>query len=174
MVNAEIDAGEILSQANFELTDKMTAAQLMVKCIQVGLQLFEQNWMDWVEGKVQPTPQQGYRLYFGLKDKVPNGGLLTKNQTRTQWDRMIRGLHLFPYPNEFGFAHILLDQKKYYVIAGRKWEEELKGESGTVVVIENKGFVIQLFDGPFLVSQLADEQWRLVKPIKGKLNYKMH
>jgi methionyl-tRNA formyltransferase len=164
LVNTEIDAGEVLSQAHFELTARMTAAQLMVKCIQVGLQLFEQHWADWVEGKVQPTSQQGERLYFGLKDKVPNGGLLTKNQTSAHWDKMIRGLHLFPYPNEFGFAHILLDQKKYYVIAGRKWEEELEGEWGTFVVLENKGFVIQLCDGPFLVTQLADAQWRLVKP----------
>lgn len=164
MVNSEIDAGEILDQTHFELSEKITAAQLMVKCIQVGLQLFEQNWEDWVEGKTQPIKQQGDRLYYGLKDKVPSGGLLTKKQTIIQWDRMIRGLHLFPYPNEFGFAHILLGQKKYYVIAGRKWEEEIDGELGTVMVLENKGIAIQLCDGPFLVTQLADEQWRLVKP----------
>ncbi len=164
LVNAEIDAGEILSQFHFELTDRMTAAQLMVKCIQVGLQLFEQHWTDWVEGKVQPTPQQGDRLYFGLKDKVPHGGLLSAKHTRVEWDRMVRALHLFPYPNDVAHAHIKIQHHKYFVIAGKVIDNDVTHLIGTIQLDQTIGFVVQLSDGHYLITQLANEDWKLIKP----------
>lgn len=164
LVTSEIDAGAILSQDHFEISNKMTAAQLMVKCIQVGLQLFERHWTDWVEGNVQPIPQNGERLYFGLKDKVPNGGLLTKNQSTVEWDKIIRGLHLFPYPNDFGFAHLFIQQKKYIVISAKKINDLSDAQLGSIRLYENKKLLIQLSDGQFVIDQMASWDFKLIQP----------
>lgn len=164
LVNVEIDAGHVLSQNFFEVTPKMTAAQLMVKCIQEGILLFEQNWMGWIEHTIKPKEQIGERLYFGLKDKVPNNGLLKGVDSCSVWDRTIRALHLFPYHNQVGFAHILILGKMYYVITGRQVNDIQSFPLGTVFFNDSSSILVQLSDGQFAIGQMADAAWKLVKP----------
>lgn len=164
LVNEEIDAGHVLSQSFFEVTPKMTAAQLMVKCIQEGIRLFEENWIHWIEGKTKPRVQFGERLYFGLKDKVPNGGLLSANNTSVDWDRTVRALHLFPYPNDVAYAHIRIQHQKYFAIAGKIMDNNISHPIGTITFDQSTGFAAQLSDGHYLITQLANEEWKLIKP----------
>jgi methionyl-tRNA formyltransferase len=165
LVNEAIDAGAILEQSSFELSSKVTAAQLMVKCIQEGIRLFEENWIQWIEGKTKPRVQIGERLYFGLKDKVPNGGLLSANNTNVDWDRTVRALHLFPYPNDFAYAHIRIQHQKYFAIAGKIIDNNISHPIGTITLDQPIGFAVQLSNGHYLITQLADEEWKLIKPI---------
>lgn len=164
MVNEEIDAGHVLSQNFFEVTPKMTAAQLMVKCIQEGILLFEQNWLGWVEHKIKPKAQEGERLYFGLKDKVPNNGLLKGSDSCLVWDRSIRALHLFPYPNAVAYAHVIILGKMYFIITGKQINDLQSFSVGTIFFNDSSGILIQLSDGQFSIGQMADEQWSIVKP----------
>ncbi len=164
LVNEAIDAGAILEQSTFELSSKVTAAQLMVKCIQEGIRLFEENWNQWIEGKTKPRVQIGERLYFGLKDKVPNEGLLSANNTNVDWDRTVRALHLFPYPNDVAYAHIRIQHQKYFAIAGKIIDDNISHPIGTIMFDQPTGFAVQLSDGHYLITQLADEEWKLIKP----------
>lgn len=164
LVNEAIDAGAILEQSTFELSVKVTASQLMVKCIQEGIRLFEENWIHWIEGKTKPRVQIGERLYFGLKDKVPNDGLLSANNTNVDWDRTVRALHLFPYPNDVAYAHIRIQYQKYFAIAGKIMDNNISHPIGTITLDQPTGFAIQLSNGHYLITQLADEEWKLIKP----------
>ena len=164
LVNEAIDAGAILEQSTFELSSKVTAAQLMVKCIQEGIRLFEENWIPWIEGKTKPRVQIGERLYIGLKDKVPNDGLLSTNNTSVDWDRTVRALHLFPYPNDVAYAHIRIQHQKYFAIAGKILDNDISHPIGTIMFDHPTGFVVQLSNGHYLITQLANEEWKLIKP----------
>jgi methionyl-tRNA formyltransferase len=164
LVNEAIDAGDILEQSTFELSSKVTAAQLMVKCIQEGIRLFEENWIHWIEGKTAPRVQIGERLYFGLKDKVLNKGLLSSNNTCIDWDRTVRALHLFPYPNDVAYAHFNFQQQKYFAIAGKILDNDISHPIGTIMFDHPTGFVVQLSNGHYLITQLANEEWKLIKP----------
>jgi methionyl-tRNA formyltransferase len=164
LVNEAIDAGDILEQSTFELSSKVTAAQLMVKCIQEGIRLFEENWIHWIEGKTAPRVQNGERLYFGLKDKVNHEGMLSANNTSVDWDRTVRALHLFPYPNDVAYAHIKIQHQKYFAIAGKIIDNDISHPIGTITLDQPTGFAVQLSDGHYLITQLADEEWKLIKP----------
>lgn len=164
LVNEAIDAGDILEQSTFELSSKITAAQLMVKCIQEGIRLFEENWICWIEGHTKPRVQNGERLYFGLKDKVNHEGMLSANNTSVDWDRTVRALHLFPYPNDVAYAHIKIQHQKYFAIAGKIIDNDISHPIGTITLDQPTGFAVQLSDGHYLITQLADEEWKLIKP----------
>ncbi|MEY2938988.1 MAG: hypothetical protein RL062_1577 [Bacteroidota bacterium] len=163
MVNSGIDTGDILSQVHFEISDQMTAAALMVKCIEQGIGLFEEFWLQWIEGVITPKPQVGIRSYYSKKDKAPNGGELDWKLPAKTLHNLIRGLLLFPYPNEFAFAHFFTQGEKWHVIQS-DFNEDNSGEiSGTILACNPQSFIVQCGHGQLKIKMLATHD---LKPIK--------
>ena len=163
MVNAGIDTGDILSQSRFEIPRNSTAAQLMIKCIEVGIDLFKTNWKDWVSGKIIPQPQTGVRSYYSKKDLAPNGGRLDWNKSADELHRLVLGLHLFPYPNDFAYAHFVFQEETYWVISSEIDHSEVDALPGTILEKNSKYCKVKCGAGNLILKMIATPNG---KPIK--------
>ena len=163
MVNQGIDTGDILSQQNFEIPPRMTAAQLMVKSIEVGIQLFISDWQNWITGKVIAKPQEGLRTYFSKKDLAPNQGRLDWNMDAEILDRWIRGMHLFPYPNDFAYAHFTIEEQTYWVIASEFILDKPMGAPGTIIERNSKYCKVQCGVGALVLKMIALPHGKSIK-----------
>lgn len=154
-VDQGIDTGDILSQQHFEIPPRMTAAQLMVRSIEVGIQLFITHWQEWVTGKIIAQSQIGERTYYSKKDIAPNQGRLDWNLDAAVLDQWIRGLHLFPYPNDFAYAHFIIEDQAYWVIMSECNIEEQIGTPGEIIERNNKYCKVQCGQGTLLIKMIA-------------------
>jgi methionyl-tRNA formyltransferase len=170
IVNAGIDTGDILSQSNFEIPTNATAAQLMIKCIQEGIDLFKENWKAWVTGEILPQQQVGTRTYYSKKDLAPNNGLLDWMMGAEELNRLILGLHLFPYPNDFAYAHFILLGETYWVIAAEIGDSEMDITPGSIIERNSKYCHVKCGMGSLKLKMIAVE---FGKPIKWNSFYEL-
>ncbi len=170
LVNAGIDTGDILSQSLFEISEDITAAQLMAKCIQEGILLFQRDWKGWVSGDIKAHAQLGERTYYSKKDFAPNNGLLDWNQNAEKLHALVRGLHLFPYPNDFAYAHFYFQGQKYWVIATQIIRIDSGEKPGTILERHEKYCLIQCSSGGLQLKMIAPE---FGKPMKWSAFYEL-
>jgi len=72
-VEEGIDAGDIIAQRHFAVTDDDTALSLTFRCIVEGTELFDECIDDLLADRAPRRPQLGEGSYFSLRD-IPNGG----------------------------------------------------------------------------------------------------
>jgi len=81
LVSANIDAGDILCQADFELSENDTAQKVMMRCISLGIELFSLHWQKFISPQYRGSPQgQTHERIYGKND-IPNQG-----QIDLSWD----------------------------------------------------------------------------------------
>ena len=163
MVNAGIDTGDILSQSFFEISANTTAAQLMIQSIEKGISVFRENWESWLNGNIQPQPQLGERTYFSKKDLAPNLGRLDWHQSAEELHRLVLGLHLFPYPNDFAYAHLVFQGETYWVISSEFDNDENNAVPGTILERNSKYCKIKCGKGNLKLKMIAPA---FGKPVK--------
>ena len=110
-----IDSGDILAQRFFDIAEDETAYSLIAKCVNEGIELFEELFPDIVYDALLPMPQEisGDELYLGKQ--TPNNGMISEEHSVTSVQRLIRALTFYPISNDFVRARVLRDDRYFYV-----------------------------------------------------------
>jgi len=122
LVSADIDAGNILCQAHFELSQIDTAWKLMMRCISLGIELFSLHWQEFISPEYRGRPQgKANGRIFGKND-IPNQGELILT-----WDFNTAGNFLRCM--DYGVFKLLPQPKihlnsKWYVVKSYKVESK--------------------------------------------------
>ena len=89
-----LDTGPILSQRELVLYQQETAGSLSPKLSRLGAQLLIETLPKYLDGKLQPTPQQGDSTYAGMLKK--SDGELDFNLSAIDLERKIRAYQPWP------------------------------------------------------------------------------
>lgn len=92
-----LDTGPIISQKELVLAKVETAGSLSPKLSQLGAQLLIETLPGYLDGSLQPVPQQGVSTYAPMLKK--KDGELDFNMTAEAIERKIRAYH--PWPGTF-------------------------------------------------------------------------
>ncbi len=118
-----IDSGAIIAQNHFALEKDETAATLMVKCIQQGINLFKEILELLKANNIQTPQQKKGGSYYSLRDFPENNGVLDFTWPFAKIDRYVRGLNYIPFENNFTFAK--MENNAKFVVVN---EIEIAGE----------------------------------------------
>lgn len=150
-MDAGLDTGPILSQAETDITSRDTSETLLVRLGQMGADLLRQTIPDYIVGRTHPCVQTSEGATYAPRIKKEEGHLNWGQPARALWNR-VRGL--LPWPGAFTFLpasptpHLL-----------KVWQAEPvegSGLPGEVLQADRNGIVIACGQGALrtLVVQL--------------------
>ena len=130
----KLDAGDILTQVEVEITECETTGSLFDKLSVAGAQLLSETVPLLIQGKLEPIKQNEEEATFAYNIK--------REQEKIDWSKTgeeiynhIRGLNPWPV------AYTTLAGQVVKVWWGEKVPVTEKAEAGTVIAIEEDGFV---------------------------------
>lgn len=131
----KLDAGDILTQVEVEITERETTGSLFDKLSVAGAHLLSETVPLLIQGKLKPIKQNEEEATFAYNIK--------REQEKIDWTKTgeeiynhIRGLNPWPV------AYTILAGQVVKVWWGEKVSVTEKAEAGTVVAIEEDGFVV--------------------------------
>ena len=94
----KIDAGPILAQFPVEITDDDTNITVRENLLQLTIEHIDKVIKDWIEGNIQPVPQDESKATYCWKKEIakPNAEIKWQQSSAEQIERMIRAL--IPWP----------------------------------------------------------------------------
>ncbi len=95
-----LDTGPILGQRSVPIPDDMTAGELFNRLAQLGADLLVEMLPDYIEGKIEPRPQNDDHATYAPRLKKSDG-LLDFTKTACFLSRQVRAYH--PWPGAFQF-----------------------------------------------------------------------
>lgn len=97
LINNKIDAGNILFQEEFEISENDTAMSVTMRAIDLGFKLFQQKLEEILDTSFMGSPQlTGDRRIYRLKD-IPNNGFFSMEWDYIQSSCFLRGMDCRPF-----------------------------------------------------------------------------
>ena len=163
-VTSGVDEGDIVAQKLFDIDSEATALQLIMTCINEGINLFKRVIADVLAGTVKRMPQDSSeRLYYHARE-VPCGGIIDFSHDYKSIQRLVRALNFNPLASPLGHAAVVFMGQKFYVDKvkrARHLQEGINGEvirADNVLEIQAKGSILE-------VQEARDEQTKRL-PVK--------
>ena len=104
-----IDTGDILQQAQFDISPDDTALSLNLKCYEAAFSAFAELVGELIEETVNPVKQNlAERSYYGPLDRPEAACVLNWQDTAEQLDSLIRALDMGAYGNTAGLPKCLI------------------------------------------------------------------
>jgi natural product biosynthesis luciferase-like monooxygenase protein len=95
-----VDAGDILKQKQFDITDDETAFTLNAKCYEAALDSFKELVDELASGTQQTTPQNlAEQTYFGKFQRPPAAAVISWNAPAEEISALVRALDFGTYEN---------------------------------------------------------------------------
>lgn len=111
-----IDAGDILKQATFPITDEDTALTLNAKGYEKSIELFAELVDELAEGREKPMQQDlGGRSYFPRWKRPSAACTLDWSRSAEDIDALCRALDFGSYPNPLGLPKAFLGDQWFIV-----------------------------------------------------------
>jgi natural product biosynthesis luciferase-like monooxygenase protein len=152
-MSGEVDAGDVLVQRTFDISDDDTAFTLGVKCSELGVEAFAVLLEQIETDRLQPVPQQGHRTFHTRSERV---GLAQLDFTRpaTELHALVRALTFGPEDNWMSKAKV-----GSFTVGETRVEKQLRSGSpvapGTVLSVSKTGIVVACGEGALVLSDLA-------------------
>ncbi|WP_035349848.1 methionyl-tRNA formyltransferase [Fictibacillus gelatini] len=131
----KLDAGDILTQVVVPIEEVDTVGTMHDKLSAAGAKLLSQTIPDLIEGKIRPVKQDDEKATFASN--------ISREQEKIDWGKdgediynQIRGLNPWPV------AYTSLNGKPLKIWQGLKVKRKEPMEPGTIVEIQNDGFVV--------------------------------
>lgn len=131
----KLDAGDILTQVEVEIEERETTGSLFDKLSEAGSQLLSETVPLLLQGKIEPVKQNEDEATFAYNIK--------REQEKIDWMKTgeevynhIRGLNPWPV------AYTTLVGQVVKVWWGEKVLVQEQAEAGTIVAVEEDGFVV--------------------------------
>ena len=121
VMNEVVDAGDILKQPFFSITEEDTALSLNLKCFEHAIYSFRQLIDELATHTVTPRQQNlSERSYYGLKNKPKQLGFITWEQSAEDIDTLCRALTLGNYTNQLATPKILINNSIFIIRSYKK------------------------------------------------------
>jgi methionyl-tRNA formyltransferase len=125
-----LDTGPILSQRAFPITENMTAGELFDQLAQMGADLLVETLPKYINGEIQPEPQEDQKATYAPRLKKEDGAL-DFSYPASFLARMVRAYH--PWPGAYQFV----DDTRLKIYQAHA-VESMKANPGDRLVYEEK------------------------------------
>ena len=167
-LNEMMDAGEILSQREMDISDKDTAFSVRARMAPLGADLLLET-IKTIEKKTFKLTKQDF-------SKVTNASKLTKELGIIKWNEKAQTIHnlvrgLLPWPGAFTFYK----GKRLRLLETRLPETPLnvKSAPGSVIEISKAGILISASDRPILVTRVHLEDGKPMEAHSFAIGHKL-
>lgn len=116
VMTKEVDAGDIIKQKKFLISDDETALSLNLKCMVLALKLFQELLLDIKRNKLSYKPQNlSKRTYYSTSQKPENLGIIDWRDDSASIYRLFRASQVGQHSNRFVSCKILVSNQ-YFVV----------------------------------------------------------
>ena len=154
-MEARVDSGALVASRRFDLDDVETGLSLTVKCIEVGIEIFESHLERLLAGtRSAVAPAADIRNY--RRSDLPNGGVLDLRWSYPRIDRMLRATDFRPFPNTFTYARVCCPNGELIVNEARRTDAAGVGKPGEVLVANDR-LIVACADGAIELAAIMLE-----------------
>ena len=151
LMNAKMDAGDILAQKLIEIHREDTASVVRERMMAVGPEFLVSVLKDYDKGVIQPRQQDESEVSFAVK-LDQSLACIDWNDNGTDIINKIRGV--LPRLQAFTFY----EKKKFKILEA--FSSDLEGKSGQVSEVRKDGFVVGTGRGSLLITRVHWENSR--------------
>ena len=153
-INEKIDEGNILLQAETEISPEDNAGTLHDRLMKIGAKLVVKTLDGLAEGKLTEIPQN-------QKENPKTAYKIFKEDTKIDWEKEVEVIHNFirgmsPYPAAFTVLEVGGEQKILKIFKGKFQKIEHSKENGEIEISKNE-FKIYAENGVYFPEELQLE-----------------
>ena len=153
-INEKIDEGNILLQAETEISPEDNAETLHDRLMEIGAKLVVETLDGLAEGKLTEIPQN-------QKENPKTAYKIFKEDTKIDWEKEVEVIHNFirgmsPYPAAFTVLEVGGEQKILKIFKGKFQKIEHSKENGEIEISKNE-FKIYAKNGVYFPEELQLE-----------------
>ena len=153
-INEKIDEGNILLQAETEISPEDNAGTLHDRLMEIGAKLVVETLDGLAEGKLTEIPQN-------QKENPKTAYKIFKEDTKIDWEKEVEVIHNFirgmsPYPAAFTILEVGGEQKMLKIFKGKFQKIEHSKEYGEIEISKNE-FKIYAKNGVYFPEELQLE-----------------
>ena len=153
-INEKIDEGNILLQAETEISPEDNAGTLHDRLMEIGAKLVVETLDGLAEGKLTEIPQN-------QKENPKTAYKIFKEDTKIDWEKEVEVIHNFirgmsPYPAAFTVLEVGGEQKILKIFKGKFQKIEHFKENGEIEISKNE-FKIHAKNGVYFPEELQLE-----------------
>ena len=153
-INEKIDEGNILLQAETEISPEDNAGTLHDRLMEIGAKLVVETLDGLAEGKLTEIPQN-------QKENPKTAYKIFKEDTKIDWEKEVEVIHNFirgmsPYPAAFTVLEVGGEQKILKIFKGKFQKIEHFKENGEIEISKNE-FKIYAKNGVYFPEELQLE-----------------
>ena len=153
-INEKIDEGNILLQAETEISPEDNAGTLHDRLMEIGAKLVVETLDGLAEGKLTEIPQN-------QKENPKTAYKIFKEDTKIDWEKEVEIIHNFirgmsPYPAAFTVLEVGGEQKILKIFKGKFQKIEHSKENGEIEISKNE-FKIYAKSGVYFPEELQLE-----------------
>ena len=153
-INEKIDEGNILLQAETEISPEDNAGTLHDRLMEIGAKLVVETLDGLAEGKLTEIPQN-------QKENPKTAYKIFKEDTKIDWEKEVEAIHNFirgmsPYPAAFTVLEVGGEQKILKIFKGKFQKIEHSKENGEIEISKNE-FKIYAKNGVYFPEELQLE-----------------
>ena len=153
-INEKIDEGNILLQAETEISPEDNAGTLHDRLMDIGAKLVVETLDGLAEGKLTEIPQN-------QKENPKTAYKIFKEDTKIDWEKEVEVIHNFirgmsPYPAAFTILEVGGEQKMLKIFKGKFQKIEHSKENGAIEISKNE-FKIYTKNGVYFPEEFQLE-----------------
>ena len=153
-INEKIDEGNILLQAETEISPEDNAGTLHDRLMEIGAKLVVETLDGLAEGKLTEIPQN-------QKENPKTAYKIFKEDTKIDWEKEVEVIHNFirgmsPYPAAFTVLEVGGEQKILKIFKGKFQKIQHSKENGAIEISKNE-FKIYAKNGVYFQEELQLE-----------------
>ena len=153
-INEKIDEGNILLQAETEISPEDNAGTLHDRLMEIGAKLVVETLDGLAEGKLTEIPQN-------QKENPKTAYKIFKEDTKIDWEKEVEVIHNFirgmsPYPAAFTVLEVGGEQKILKIFKGKFQKIEHSKENSEIEISKNE-FKIYAKNGVYFPEELQLE-----------------
>ena len=153
-INEKIDEGNILLQAETEISPEDNAGTLHDRLMEIGAKLVVETLNGLAEGKLTEITQN-------QKENPKTAYKIFKEDTKIDWEKEVEVIHNFirgmsPYPAAFTILEVGGEQKILKIFKGKFQKIEHSKENGEIEISKNE-FKIYAKNGVYFPEELQLE-----------------
>ena len=153
-INEKIDEGNILLQAETEISPEDNAGTLHDRLMEIGAKLVVETLNGLAEGKLTEIPQN-------QKENPKTAYKIFKEDTKIDWEKEVEVIHNFirgmsPYPAAFTVLEVGGEQKILKIFKGKFQKIQHSKENGAIEISKNE-FKIYAKNGVYFPEELQLE-----------------
>lgn len=158
LMTGDADAGDILLQRRFAITEGETSLTLNTKCFEAGVESFPELVDLLVSGGTPPVKHSLDRSTFhGRTDRPRAYAALDWSRPASELAALVRALDFGGYPNPLALPRIVAGKRAVLVGALESLSEGGDAAPGTVVAAEDNVLRVAATGGVLALTKLTDE-----------------